>query len=124
MAGYRADHVGRFLRPPELLEARAGHAEGRLGDEQKGIVERFFRSLTEECVWQHLFPSFADARRGISAWIRWYSAERPHQALGHRSPVEWRAQQLTQMARLEGSSPRGRRRGRCCICGLPRARMV
>jgi transposase InsO family protein len=25
--------------------------------EQKGIIERFFRSLKEECVWQHLFPS-------------------------------------------------------------------
>jgi len=30
---YRADHVGSFLRPPELLEARAGHTEGRSSDE-------------------------------------------------------------------------------------------
>ena len=29
---YRADHVGSFLRPPELLEARTAHAEGRLDD--------------------------------------------------------------------------------------------
>jgi methionine synthase II (cobalamin-independent) len=27
---YRADHVGSLLRPPELLEARAKHAEGKL----------------------------------------------------------------------------------------------
>ncbi len=32
MPAYRADHVGSFLRPPELLEARAAHAEGRLDD--------------------------------------------------------------------------------------------
>jgi 5-methyltetrahydropteroyltriglutamate--homocysteine methyltransferase len=32
MATYRADHVGSFLRPPALLEARLGHAEGRLSD--------------------------------------------------------------------------------------------
>jgi len=32
MTTYRADHVGSFLRPPELLEARAAHAEGRLDD--------------------------------------------------------------------------------------------
>jgi 5-methyltetrahydropteroyltriglutamate--homocysteine methyltransferase len=32
MTTYRADHVGSFLRPPELLEARAAHGEGRLGD--------------------------------------------------------------------------------------------
>jgi 5-methyltetrahydropteroyltriglutamate--homocysteine methyltransferase len=30
---YRADHVGSFLRPPALLEARAAQAEGRLGDD-------------------------------------------------------------------------------------------
>src|SRR5215213_3794632 len=27
---YRADQVGSLLRPPELLEARAAHADGRL----------------------------------------------------------------------------------------------
>lgn len=32
MTRYRADHVGSFLRPPELLEARVAHAEGRIGD--------------------------------------------------------------------------------------------
>ena len=32
MASYRADHVGSFLRPPDLLTARLAHSEGRLGD--------------------------------------------------------------------------------------------
>jgi methionine synthase II (cobalamin-independent) len=32
MTTYRADHVGSFLRPPELLEARVAHAEGRFGE--------------------------------------------------------------------------------------------
>jgi putative transposase len=66
--------------------------------EQNGIVERFFRSLKEECVWQHVFRDFAEARREITTWIHWYNTERPHQALGYRSPVEWRAQQLTLVA--------------------------
>jgi len=61
--------------------------------EQNGMIERFFRSLKEECVWQHLFPSFAAARRAIAAWIRWYNEARPHQALGYRSPREHRAHQ-------------------------------
>jgi methionine synthase II (cobalamin-independent) len=30
MATYRADHVGSFLRPPALLDARLAHAEGRI----------------------------------------------------------------------------------------------
>jgi putative transposase len=35
--------------------------------EQNGIIERFFRSLKEGCVWQHNFTSFDHARRELSA---------------------------------------------------------
>ena len=51
--------------------------------EQNGLIERFFRSLKEECVWQHNFASFAEARIAITHWIESYNAERPHQALGY-----------------------------------------
>lgn len=34
MATYAADHVGSFLRPPELLEARAAQAEDRISEAQ------------------------------------------------------------------------------------------
>jgi putative transposase len=61
--------------------------------EQNSIIERFFRSLKEECAWQPLFPCFGAARRGIAARIRWYKEVRPHQSLGLRSPREHRAQQ-------------------------------
>jgi putative transposase len=61
--------------------------------EQNGLIERFFRSLKEECVWQHNFSSFAEARAAITQWIKWYNAERPHQALGYRSPRQFRALQ-------------------------------
>lgn len=66
--------------------------------EQNGMIERFFRSLKEECTWQHNFPSFREARRTIGRWIRWYNEERPHQALNYRSPVEFRAQKRNQVA--------------------------
>ncbi|OQW37779.1 MAG: hypothetical protein A4E19_12200 [Nitrospira sp. SG-bin1] len=33
--------------------------------EQNGIIERFFRSLKEECVWQHAFQTCEEARRVI-----------------------------------------------------------
>ena len=61
--------------------------------EQNGMVERFFRSLKEECVWQYNFADFAAARTAITQWIDWYNAERPHQALGYRSPRQFRALQ-------------------------------
>jgi putative transposase len=59
--------------------------------EQNGIIERFFRSLKEECVWQKQFKSFAEAKGEISQWIEWYNAGRPHQSLGCKSPREYRA---------------------------------
>lgn len=66
--------------------------------EQNGIVERFFRSLKEECVWQHAFNDFTEARREIRSWISWYNEGRPHQSLGYRSPAQYRAQQAELVA--------------------------
>jgi len=59
--------------------------------EQNGMIERFFRSLKEECVWQQVFHDFAQARQAVQAWIQWYNDARPHQALGYRSPRDFRA---------------------------------
>jgi putative transposase len=67
--------------------------------EQNGLIERFFRSLKEECVWRHQFQRFDDARRLIRDWMHWYNQARPHQALGYRSPHQFR-QQATQVARF------------------------
>jgi 5-methyltetrahydropteroyltriglutamate--homocysteine methyltransferase len=36
---FRADHVGSLLRPPELLAARARHAEGAIDDEVLRVAE-------------------------------------------------------------------------------------
>ncbi len=36
---FRADHVGSFLRPPELLKARAEHAAGKLSAERLRAIE-------------------------------------------------------------------------------------
>ncbi len=66
--------------------------------EQNGIIERFFRGLKEECVWQHSFHSFAEAKAAIRQWIELYNAGRPHQSLGFRSPREFRAQQQLAVA--------------------------
>ena len=66
--------------------------------EQNGMIERFFRSLKEECVWQHNFANYAEARTAIGTWIRWYNERRPHQAPGYLSPHQFRAQQLQAVA--------------------------
>jgi putative transposase len=62
------------------------------------MIARFFRSLREECTWQWKFRSFREARAAVGRWIRWYNTERPHQAFGYLSPVEYRARQLNAVA--------------------------
>jgi len=66
--------------------------------EQNGLIERFFRSLKEECAWLQNFTTFGDAKAAIRRWIEWYNEPRPHQALGYRSPREYRAQSATAVA--------------------------
>jgi 5-methyltetrahydropteroyltriglutamate--homocysteine methyltransferase len=39
MTSYRADHVGSFLRPPALLDARREHAEGRIAEPELRAAE-------------------------------------------------------------------------------------
>ena len=62
------------------------------------MIERFFRSLKEECVWLQRFNSYTQAQRVITRWMRWYNEGRPHQSLGYLSPAEYRSQQLANVA--------------------------
>jgi putative transposase len=66
--------------------------------EQNGLVERFFRSLKEECTWQENFPDFQAANRAITRWIRWYNEERPHQVLHYLSPQQYRHKHVLKVA--------------------------
>jgi putative transposase len=59
--------------------------------QQNGMIERFFRSLKEECIWQHHFKTFEEAKAAIEAWVSFYNTKRPHQALGYLSPAQHRA---------------------------------
>lgn len=72
----------------------------RYSPEYNGVIERFFRTLKQECVWLHHFETFAEAERIIVAWIDRYNTERQHSALGYLSPWAWREQfyQLPQAA--------------------------
>ncbi|MCR9144959.1 MAG: integrase core domain-containing protein [bacterium] len=57
--------------------------------EQNGMIERFFRTLKEECIWQNKFKDQDDAFRAIADWIDDYNSERPHSAPGYLSPMEF-----------------------------------
>src|SRR4029450_3072156 len=43
---FRAEHIGSLVRPPRLLQARAQHAEGKLGrDELRAIEDDAIRGV-------------------------------------------------------------------------------
>ena len=52
------------------------------------FIERLWRSLKYECVYLHAFETGTEARAGIGRWITYYNTERPHSALGGRTPCE------------------------------------
>jgi putative transposase len=50
------------------------------------FIERLWRSLKYEEVFIRAYGSVAEARAGIGGWLSFYNDERPHQALGYRTP--------------------------------------
>ena len=55
------------------------------------FIERLWRSLKYEAVYLYEIADGFTARRVIAEWIGFYNTERPHSALGGRTPVEaWR----------------------------------
>lgn len=51
------------------------------------FTERLWRSAEYEEVHLKDYQKFPDAQRGLRAYFRHYNQERPHQALGYRTPA-------------------------------------
>jgi len=60
--------------------------KGRYSDNV--FIERLWRTLKYEEVYLKAYQDGRDARAGIDDYFRFYNAERPHQALGYRTPAE------------------------------------
>jgi putative transposase len=56
--------------------------------QQNGMIERFFRTIKEECIWHYNFKSLKEANNIISRWIAFYNQERKHSALQYKTPAE------------------------------------
>ena len=52
------------------------------------FVERLWRSIKYEEVYLKAYQTVAEARAGIKAYLEFYNQQRPHQALGYRTPAE------------------------------------
>lgn len=60
--------------------------------QQNGICERTNGLLRQELLNVELFGSLTEANLLISEWASFYNAKRPHGALAHMTPTEFRAQ--------------------------------
>ena len=69
-------------------------AEIRISMDGKGrwmdnvFIERLWRSLKYECVYLHAFETGAELRDGLTKWINYYNAERPHSTFKGKTPNE------------------------------------
>ena len=52
------------------------------------FIERLWRSVKYEEVYLKAYQDGRDARIGLGKYFRFYNTERPHQALGYRTPAE------------------------------------
>ena len=55
-------------------------------------------TLKLECIWQHRFETYEEAKATINAWIRHYNETRPHSSLGYLTPTAWRERQAKLIA--------------------------
>jgi putative transposase len=100
---FNTDQGSQFTSPrfTGLLQ-RAGvrvSMDGRGRWMDNVFVERLWRSLKYECVYLHAFETGSELRTGLTKWIGYYNAGRPHSALAGRTPDEaYGADEVTQLA--------------------------
>ena len=87
---FNTDQGSQFTSPrfTGVLQA----AEVRISMDGRGrwmdnvFIERLWRSLKYECVYLHAFETGSELRAGLSRWISYYNARRPHSTLAGRTP--------------------------------------
>lgn len=87
-------HYGSRVFREELRRLGINHTRTMINTPKgNAVIERFFRSLKQECVWQHQFESFQQAKEVVDRWISEYNEKRPHQALNYATPAAFYAEQ-------------------------------
>ena len=100
---FNTDQGGQFTSPrfTGVLQ-RAGarvSMDGRGRWLDNVFIERLWRSLKYECVYLHAFETGSELRAGLTKWIGYYNAGRPHSALAGQTPNEaYGADEMTRLA--------------------------
>lgn len=83
-------HYGAKIFKEEIRRLGINHTRTMVNTPKgNAVIERFFRSLKEECVWQQKFHNFEQAKEAVDKWIAHYNSQRPHQAIGYLPPQQY-----------------------------------
>ena len=83
-------HYGAKIFRDEVRRLGINHTRTMINTPKgNAIIERFFKSLKQECVWQHRFGSFEEAKKVVDEYVEFYNKERPHQTLKYATPEEY-----------------------------------
>lgn len=74
-----------YLRHMGLKQARTSAAY----PQSNGKIERYFGSLSRECLRKSSFIDLDDARRQIDDYVEYYNNTRLHSSLGYVAPVDY-----------------------------------
>lgn len=69
------------------------HYTGYKNPKENGYIERFFRTLKEECLWLNDFEGYDDYCRELDNFKEYYNERRMHSSLGYKSPREFEMQE-------------------------------
>jgi len=83
-------HYGAKIFKDEIRRLGIRHTRTMVNTPKgNAVIERFFRSLKEECVWQQRFSNFEQAKEAVDKWVLDYNTERPHQTLDYLTPQQF-----------------------------------
>lgn len=89
---FNSDQGSQFTS--QEFTGRLKQAEIRISMDSTGrvydniFIERLWRAVKYEEVYLHEYTAVPEAIHGISGYFHFYNTERPHQALGYRTPAE------------------------------------
>ena len=71
------------------------------------LLERLWRTVKHEEVYLKAYSNGREARAGLDAYFSFYNTQRPHQALGYRTPAEVHSASSDEPSKERGWTPTG-----------------
>ena len=84
-ATYTADEYVGLLEEYGVTQSMDGRGRWR----DNVVMERFWRTLKQECVYISEYSTYAELRDLIAAFVDRYNDERIHESLGYETPAQW-----------------------------------